>query len=84
MRSSFISHLTTKLFHAERAIMKTAFTNLIFVLLLWFGCGVGPSLNCPPKCGCEDKANGFEVNCENKGFTSPINPNDLPANTYKL
>ena len=63
-----------------RHIMKT----VCFVSLLWFECGVGPSLNCPPECGCEDKANGFLVNCANKGFKSPINPNDLPANTFEL
>lgn len=83
-RAFFVHQSPNNELLSRRAVMKTALTNLIFVLLLWFGCGVGPSLNCPPECGCEDKENGFLVNCANKGFESPINPNDLPANTFEL
>lgn len=64
--------------------MKTAFTNLIFALLMLFGYGVMPSFNCPPKCGCEQKTNGYSVNCANQGLKTPINPNDLPDDTFEL
>ncbi|PFX28378.1 Leucine-rich repeat-containing protein 3 [Stylophora pistillata] len=64
--------------------MRTAFINLIFVLLMLFGCGVMPSFNCPPKCGCEQKENGYSVKCVNKGLKSPVNPNDLPDDTFEL
>lgn len=68
-------------------MIKTAFSNLIFVSLVWFGSGVGGNVLCPPGCFCnpEPKFNGsYYVNCANLGLKKPINPNDLPANVYQL
>lgn len=79
----FISYLIMNLL-LFCVIMKIVFINFIFVFLLWLGCGVGFLLNCLLECGCEDKENGFLVNCVNKGFKLLINFNDFFVNIFEL